>query len=97
MNYQKYKETINVNEKYEFEDEEVSIRFNGSIAEDKPKKSSVEKPIEKKEVVIEPTVVENIIEPDKVEPQVVFVEKKTKAKKGGEKNNKENDGENGRE
>lgn len=55
------------------------------------------KPIEKKEVVVEPTVVENIVESDKVEPQVVFVEKKTKTKKGGEKNNKENDGENGRE
>ena len=32
-----------------FEDEEVSIRFNGSITEDKTKKTSVEKPTAKKE------------------------------------------------
>ena len=33
----------------DFEDEEVRIRFNGSVNEDKQKKVSAEKPVEKKE------------------------------------------------
>ena len=51
----------------EFEDEEVSIRFNGSIAEDKPKKSSVEKPIEKKEQKTQEEPKVEVVETPKVE------------------------------
>ncbi len=39
----------NDDSKDDFEDEEVTIRINGSITEDKPKKAPVEKTVEKKE------------------------------------------------
>ena len=39
----------NDDSKDDFEDEEVTIRINGSITEDKPKKAPVEKAVEKKE------------------------------------------------
>ena len=39
----------NNDSKDDFEDEEVTIRINGSITEDKPKKAPVEKAVEKKE------------------------------------------------
>ena len=65
----------------DFEDEEVRIRFNG-VTEDKQKKASAEKPVEKKEEkpqevkVKEEPKVETKVEP-KAEPKVEEVDTQT--------------------